>query len=92
MGKDTAGLNLGNNIFDSYETRYGEYGHHFFDGLKSTLNTVELRLNYLVNPAYNFVVEAGVSMRKYSNAVQDQRSDVFYFGIRTSLENYYFDF
>ena len=59
---------------------------------KSDLNTVDLRVNYLVNPKYNFVIEAGVIMRNFENVQQNDRSSFFYFGMRTSLENYYFDF
>ncbi|HQV99139.1 MAG TPA: hypothetical protein PLI47_00150 [Bacteroidia bacterium] len=92
MGRDTADLNLGNDIFKSYETRNSDYGHYMFDGLKSDLNTVDLRVNYLVNPKYNFVIEAGVIMRNFENVQQNDRSSFFYFGMRTSLENYYFDF
>ena len=92
MGKDTADLNLGNDIFKSYETRNSDYGHYMFDGLKSDLNSVDLRVNYLINPKYNFVIEAGLNMRKFENDRQNDRSTFVYFGIRTSLENYYFDF
>ena len=95
MGQDTADVNLGNNIFESYETRDmrdGEYGHYMFDGLESNLKTVDLRVNYLVNPKTNFVVEAGIIMRNFDNAQYRNQSTFYYFGIRTSLENYYFDF
>lgn len=95
MGQDTADVNLGNNIFDSYETRDmrdGEYGHYMFDGLESNLKTVDLRVNYLINPKTNFVVEAGIIMRNFDNAQYRNQSTFYYFGIRTSLENYYFDF
>lgn len=91
-GKDTAGQNLGNDLFLSYDTRPYEYGYYLTTGLKSTLQSVGLRLNYLVNPKTNFVIETGVEARRYSNAIDFRRSDVVYFGIRTSLQNYYFDF
>ena len=92
MGKDTGNVNYGNNIFESYETRNSEYGNYLFSGLESDLKSVELRVNYLVNPKTNFVVEAGINMRNFTNVIQNDRSTYFYFGIRTSLENYYFDF
>ena len=91
-GKDTSGLNLGNDIFQSYDTRPYEYGYYLTTGMKSTLGAVTARVNYLVNPKTNLVVEAGVELRRYSNLINHQRSDVVYFGIRTSLENYYFDY
>lgn len=92
MGRDTAGANLGNNIFDNYDTRNSEYGHRLFDGLASNLKQVDLRLNYLINPKTNFVIEAGVNIRKFSNSLNNDSATIFYFGIKTALENYYFDY
>lgn len=91
-GKDTAGVNLGNDIFKSYETRPQDYGYNMFTGLKSNLSSLGLRVNYLVNHRTNFIVEAGAELRRFENEVDNQQSRFFYFGIRTSLENYYFDF
>ena len=92
MGQDTAGLNLGNDIFKSYLNHGAEYGHYMFDGLKGKLNSFEIRIDYLVNPKTNFNIEIGTVMRKFSNAYSQNNSQFIYFGIRTSLENYYFDF
>lgn len=92
MGRDTAGLNLGNDIFKNYETRTSEYGHYMFDGLESKLNSAEFRLCYLVNPKTNFNIELGTSIRKFSNVLTEDKSQLIFFGIRTGLENYYFDF
>ena len=91
-GQDTAGLNLGNDIFKSYETRASEYGNYMFNGVESKLNSIDIRINYLVNPKTNFNIEIGTVMRKFSNAYTQNDSQLIYFGIRTSLENYYFDF
>lgn len=90
--KDTEGLNYGNDIFKSYIDHGPEYGHEMFDGLKGKINSVEMRLSYLVNPKTNFNIEIGTVMRKFSNALYEDNSQLIYFGIRTSLENYYFDF
>ena len=92
MGQDTGDVNLGNDIFKSYESRTGEYGHFMFGGLESKLNSVDIRINYLVNPKTNFNIEIGTVMRKFSNAISIDESQLIYFGIRTGLENYYFDF
>ncbi len=92
MGKDTANSNLGNDIFKSYETRSQEYNNRMFQGLESTLNSVELRLNYLVNPKTNFNVELGIASRQFQNINSDDRSLFIYAGLRMALENYYFDF
>ena len=90
-GKDLFS-NLGSNIFLSYDTRAMEYGNYILQGIRTTLTYLDLRLSYLLNPKTNFVVEAGVSDRHSKNSFADFHTQFFYFGIRTSLENYYFDF
>lgn len=84
--------NFGSDIFKSYIQHGPEYGHYLFDGLEGRLTSVELRINYLVNPKTNFNIEIGTVMRKFSNALYENNSQLIYFGIRTSLENYYYDF
>ncbi len=90
--QDTGGINYGNDIFKNYLDHGDEYGHYMFDGLQGTLNSIEFRLQYLVNPKTNFNIELGTVLRKYTNAFTENKSQLIYFGIRTSLENYYFDF
>jgi hypothetical protein len=84
--------NFGNDIFKSYIQHGPEYGHYLFDGLGGKLTSIDLRINYLVNPKTNFNIEIGTVMRKFSNAFYENNSQLIYFGIRTSLENYYYDF
>lgn len=92
MGQNIGTLNLGNDIFESYETRASEYGNYMFNGLESKLNSFDFRIAYMVNPKTNFNIEIGTVMRKFSYSTGQDDSQLFYFGIRTSLENYYFDF
>lgn len=92
MGQNIGTLNLGNDIFESYETRAYEYGNYMFNGLESKLNSFDFRIDYLVNPKTNFNIEIGTVLRKFSYSSGQDDSQLFYFGIRTSLENYYFDF
>jgi hypothetical protein len=92
MGQDTGGYNFGNDIFRSYLDRYSEYGNVMYQVSEAKLMGGEFRVNYLVNPATNLVIEAGYTHRRFSNSIFTDNSNVIYFGIRTSLENYYFDF
>jgi len=92
MGRDTGSVNLGNDIFKPYDTRKNEYGNRMFQGLSSTLNSVEFRIDYLVNPKTNFNIELGAAMRTFKNDRSNDQSLLVFFGLRTSLENYYFDF
>lgn len=92
MGQNIGALNLGNDIFQSYEKRAFEYGNYMFNGLENKLNSFDFRIAYMVNPKTNFNIEIGTVMRKFSYSIGQNDSQLFYFGIRTSLENYYFDF
>ena len=70
LGRDTTNSNLGNDIFKNYESRTQEYNNRMFQGIESTLNSVDLRLNYLINPKTNFNLELGVSSRQFQNRFQ----------------------
>jgi hypothetical protein len=91
-GRDTAGENLGNDIFLSYDSRSAEYGYFFPTGNPADLRGFGWRVNYLVNARTNFTVEAGIELRDFSGKNIRQQSSLLYFGLRTALENYYFDF
>ncbi|MFM8432592.1 MAG: hypothetical protein ACKOA1_07340 [Bacteroidota bacterium] len=91
-GRDTAGVNLGNDIFQSYDTRPQDYGYSMYTGKSCTLKSVSIRVNYLVNPKSNFVIEGGYERRSFTSVTDNQQSGMLWFGLRTSLENYYFDF
>jgi hypothetical protein len=92
VGKDRIFENDGNSVYNDYTIHGAEYGHRVLDGIQTTLIYKELRLNYLINPKTNLNLELGVSERTYTNSFEDSSSRFVYFGLRTSLENYYFDF
>jgi hypothetical protein len=84
--------NDGNNIYNDYAYHGPDYGHYTLDGIHTKLIYKDLRVNYLINPKTNLNVELGISDRTYSNTYGNIDSRLVYFGFRTSLENYYFDF
>jgi hypothetical protein len=92
IGKDTAGLNLGGNIFSNYFTYYQPYGNKVAQGLKTNLLSGELRFGYTVNPVYNFCIEFGVAARTLKNDFYEENSMLVTFGLRTNLTNKYYDF
>jgi len=94
-GEDTLGSNYGKNIFYSQSTAAnGENssGNFILQGMKTTLLIKDLRVCYLVNPSTNFNVILGFTQRNVSSVLGDKNSLYLYFGIRTSLTNYYYDF
>lgn len=92
LGRDTGNVNLGNDIFKDYITRSRDYDNRMFQGLSTTLTSLEFRLDYLVNPRTNFNLELGAGMRNLKNDRTEEQSTFVFFGLRTTLENYYFDF
>lgn len=91
-GADTAGLNYGNDLFRSYRTVAREYGNDFFQGQKIELTMFRATLSYLINPNYNLNVYVGFQSRNEKFSDQLTNQNLLLFGIRTSLQNFYWDF
>lgn len=98
ISSNNADYNYGSNIFDSDNDAYW--------GINSNTNTMlqgadadivykDFKLGYLINPSTNLNVIAGLSLRTetlhffYGSISQ---TNFIYFGIRTSLNNVYYDF
>ncbi|MFH1005573.1 MAG: hypothetical protein V1781_08830 [Bacteroidota bacterium] len=95
IGDDSIGKNFGNNIFNSDNTAY--YGanstkNKMGQGVKTILTYKEFHIGYLVNPATNLNIVIGASLRNKKIDSFENKSNFVYFGIRTSLNNFYYDF
>lgn len=91
-GRDTAGVNYGGNVNVQDINHPNEYGNFVGQGVRSNILILELKGSYIINPAYGFRVEAGVMYRKEDSAVYNFNTLFIYFGLRTRLQNFYFDF
>lgn len=91
-GADTANSNYGKDIFLSYDTHPKEYGNYTGQGIKTTLTYKDFCLSYLINPSTNLNISLGISDRNENSILKKSHSTYVYFGIRTSLNNFYFDF
>ncbi|HET7817978.1 MAG TPA: gliding motility protein RemB, partial [Bacteroidia bacterium] len=89
MRKDSSGINFGNNIFKSDLIALSISQNN---GLKTTLNMIDTSIGYVINPATNLSIIAGLSNRFYSNNKEFSETQFFYIGISTSLTNVYYDF
>jgi len=87
-----AQANYGNNVLTSYETLVSEYGNKTLQGLETQQFILNFRVWYLMNPKSNMIVEAGTRLRTTENIRGTSETLMFYFGIRTTLTNRYFDF
>lgn len=98
-GSDTAGSNFGQNVNLSYNYNRakisgenGDFGHEIGQGLKNTLLYTDIKMAYLVNPKTNLRIELGWMTRQQNNAIATNNISYVYFGLRSALHNYYYDF
>lgn len=93
IGMDPYGINLGQNIFLSYTTRPYEYGHKTTQGNKRKLMQSDIKLTYYLIPQMNLRAELGYIQRSIKDqAGYDLQSPYIYFGIKSSIHNFYRDF
>lgn len=99
IGRDTANVNHGNNVFLSYNTNRAQIedidglnGHTIGQGDLSTFNYIDARYGFMVNPRARLFFELGVIDRSLSSSVADaSKTRYFYVGLRTTLNNFYYD-
>jgi len=94
-GTDSAGYNYGGNVFRSssvFPVDQPLEGIKTTQGIKTTVMYQDVHIGYLVNPATNFNIVIGVSNRREQALGKANNTQFVYFGIRTSLANFYYDF
>ena len=92
VGKDTAGSNLGQNIFLSYTTRPFEYGHQTTQGNKTKIWHGDARFTYFILPKMNLRLECGYLHRSVKdNQKYNLQSPYVYVGLKTGLYQFYRD-
>lgn len=65
------------------------------EGYPSNLAThfaQDFRVSYVVNPRYNLMINAGVMNRAVTSEFHNAKSTYIYIGLRTFIDNQYFDF
>lgn len=96
IGKDTSSSitsNIGQNIFLSYTTRNGDYGHYTGQGIKTNFFQAELKYSFYLIADWNLRIEAGIIQRVYQNVNGlDKQTPFVYAGIKTNLYNAYRDY
>jgi hypothetical protein len=91
-GADSVGVNYGNDIYKSYNTRVQDYGNYTTQGLRTTLVIADVRVAYVLNPLLNLRFELGILYRNESSVLSSNQSTWITFGIRSSFRNLYYDF
>jgi hypothetical protein len=94
-GADSLTSNFGGNIFKSdnnFPITQTLENIHTTQGVKATIMYQDIHIGYLVNPSTNFNIVLGVSNRIEKTETLTSKTQFVYFGIRTSLANFYYDF
>ena len=90
-------VSFGGDIYQSYDIRIGNTGNTLTQGNTAKIFLLDFQGNYLLNPANNLSLFAGISYRKFSTNVAltaFPSGETFWFsaGIKADLFNWYFDF
>lgn len=94
-GADTNKSDYGANIFLSNEkSSTGTYSENnpIGQGIRTTIENASGRFGILVNPRTNLFLFVDLNYRRYVNSITTAESKCIMFGIKTSLNNHYFDF
>lgn len=100
-GLDSNGTHFGQDIFkptfDTYEPEMGnivvkQYGNKVAQGIKNTINFIRLKTSYLLYAPLNLRIEAGFIHRTQNSILENKKINYLFFGIKTSLDNRYYDF
>lgn len=93
IGMDSLGINMGQNIFTSYTTRPREYGHKTTQGNKRRLMQSDIKLTYYLIPQINLRLEIGYIQRSINDDYYFHlQAPYIYFGIKTSIHQFYRDY
>lgn len=94
-GADSLTNNFGGNIFksdNSFPITQKLENISTTQGLKTTIMYQDIHIGYLVNPSTNFNIVLGFTNRIEKTEKGTSETQFVYFGIRTSLSNFYYDF
>jgi hypothetical protein len=91
-GSDTAGLNYGNDLFKNYNEPAQDYYNKLGQAQEVNLEYISLTTAYLVNPSTNLNVYVSYTNRNESSLSISKNRRLITLGIRTSLQNFYYDF
>ncbi len=91
-GDDSTGVNYGQDIYKSYNTRLRDYGNYSTQGVKTHLAVADVRFAYLLNRLLNLRIELGILYRNKTSNISTDQSTWVTIGIRSSFRNIYYDF
>ena len=91
QGLDSAGVNMGSNVFESYFSRPRDYGWKIGTGLKNTGVLAQASATYELMP--NIFIDADYIIRTTKqNDIATQTANIFNIGFRMNLRKKEYDF
>tara|TARA_B100000674_G_scaffold44090_1_gene30540 strand:- start:66910 stop:68415 length:1506 start_codon:yes stop_codon:yes gene_type:complete len=91
-GLDTGNVNLGQNIFKSYDSRTKDYGNSFLQGERTTTLHSKLKVNYLLVKGAGWYAFALVHNYRLQNSMSAFNQTFFSLGVKTFVRNRYDDY
>lgn len=85
-GLDTAGINLGQNIFKNYSTRYQEYRNRTGQGDKTTIIYADLYMSYMIKHNLFLWGSASVRTSKSVSGLYDANESWVSLGLRLNFQ------
>lgn len=86
---------VGSNIFQSdfdIPNFPDSYGNEIGQGLLTTINSIDLRGGFLLNPKINLNIEGEIFLRTFENENETLKTMLFMLSLKTDLFNAYYDF
>ncbi|MFW6290273.1 MAG: hypothetical protein ACOC0R_04830 [Mariniphaga sp.] len=90
QGMDSAGINMGSNLFRDYVTRSGDYGHTFLQGELRALTLLQLEASWQWRP--NVWFDLQYIIRNEEQGPSENRTGIFMAGLRINAlkQNFWF--
>jgi len=85
-------VSFGGDIFAPSVNRPFSHGHIIGQGLRTTIMQGVSSVSFLINPKTNMNLSLGARLRNESNIIETNESLHFWFALRTSLSNFYYNF
>ena len=93
VGFDTnSTTSVGQDLYIPNNNRASEYGNTTTQGLTTDIINSTIKISYLLNPKLQLLIQAGVTNRSYKNSIQTSSNNMFFIGLKTAINNRYFDF
>ena len=92
---DTLDTNFGSDIFKADRPRediVSHKGNSPGQGIKNELIHLYSEFSFTINPATDMRLYLGLHIRETINAIEGGRNIFYSFGIKTNINNYYYDF